>query len=78
MLFDIRSATFSGVTVCRCFLPAARTGSMLLYKSVVGRQLDQLIRMRTTSEPRPDLTTPAVEFLKLLAVGLKPEGRTLR
>ncbi len=53
------------------FLPASRTGFMLLYKTAVLYQLDQL-KVHAASAPRPDLTGPAIELLKLLSVGMKP------
>jgi ABC-type cobalamin transport system ATPase subunit len=53
------------------FLPASRTGFMLQYRSLAQQLVgDALVR----TGPRPpglDLTTPAIEFLKLL-VGLRP------
>jgi AAA domain, putative AbiEii toxin, Type IV TA system len=51
------------------FLPASRTGFTLLYKAVVSRQLRQLETVGT-SEPRLNLTTPAIRFLDLLALRL--------
>lgn len=51
------------------FLPAARTGFMLLYKAVVSRQLQQL-EMVDLDPLRVNLTLPAIRFLNLLALGL--------
>jgi energy-coupling factor transporter ATP-binding protein EcfA2 len=55
------------------FLPASRTGFMLLYKSVVRKQIDRLRRSRASSEQNLSLPTPAIKFLDMLAVGLQPE-----
>ena len=55
------------------FLPASRTGFMLLYRSL-ARQIvgDALIKTSTARAPAPDLTRPAVDFVDLL-VGLRPD-----
>ncbi|WP_437997282.1 AAA family ATPase [Sorangium sp. So ce185] len=55
------------------FLPASRTGFMLLYRSL-ARQLvgDALIKTGAARAPAPDLTRPAIDFVDLL-VGLRPE-----
>ena len=51
-------------------LPASRTGFMLLYKSTVRQQIGQLRKARTVRDAGVDLTTPAIQFLDLLAVGM--------
>jgi energy-coupling factor transporter ATP-binding protein EcfA2 len=53
------------------FLPASRTGFMLLYKGVVSRQLQQILITERSEDNQLDLTAPAVHFLNLLAVGMK-------
>lgn len=55
------------------FLPASRTGFMLLYKSVVSQQIGRLRRTRSAKDRQLNLPTPAIQFLDMLAVGLKAE-----
>ena len=55
------------------FLPASRTGFMLLYKALISRQIRQLRQVERDREPRFDLTSPAIQFAELLAVDLKKE-----
>lgn len=52
------------------YLPASRAGLMLLYKSVVRRQLKQLLEWALVDQS-VKLTRPAVHFLELMTVGLK-------
>ena len=51
------------------FLPASRTGFMLLYKALVRRQLRQF-EMLDERELRMHLTTPASRFIEMLALRL--------
>ncbi len=51
------------------FLPAARTGFMLLYKALVQRQIRQL-ELVDEREPDLRLTTPPIRFIEMLAIGL--------
>ncbi len=54
------------------FLPASRTGFMLLYRSLAQQLIgDALTRTATPAPPVLDLTAPAIDFLKLL-VGIRP------
>lgn len=55
------------------YLPASRTGFMLMYKAMVRRQLGRL-SLPLESDRQEDeikLTRPAIKFLELLAVGIK-------
>ncbi len=52
------------------YLPASRTGFMLLYKALISRQIRQLRQVERAREPRFDLTSPAIQFAELLAVDL--------
>ncbi|WP_437277009.1 AAA family ATPase [Sorangium sp. So ce375] len=55
------------------FLPASRTGFMLLYRSLAQQLVgDVLIKTGAARRPAPDLTRPAIDFIDLL-VGLRPE-----
>jgi len=55
------------------FLPASRTGFMLLYRSLAQQLVgDALIKTATPAPPVPDLTAPTIDFLGML-VGLRPE-----
>lgn len=51
------------------FLPASRTGFMLLYKAIVQRQIRQL-EVVDEREPRLTLTMPTIRFIEMLALGL--------
>lgn len=55
------------------YLPASRTGFMLMYKAMVRRQLGQLgLPLESDRlEEEFKLTRPAIKFLELLAVGIK-------
>jgi hypothetical protein len=53
------------------FLPASRTGFMLLYKAVARRSLHEAFRPASTSERWLDLTAPAFDFIDFLAFGLR-------
>ena len=55
------------------FLPASRTGFMLLYKAVARRSLHEAFRPANTSERWLDLTAPAFDFIDRIAFGLKGE-----
>lgn len=55
------------------FLPASRTGFMLLYKALVRRQVRQLKIVERNRGDRFDLTSPAVQFADLLALHMKNE-----
>ena len=54
------------------FLPASRTGFMLLYKGIVSGLINRLAMVDEASAPLR-LTLPAVRLLNLLAVGLTGE-----
>ncbi|AUX47143.1 uncharacterized protein SOCE26_086550 [Sorangium cellulosum] len=55
------------------FLPASRTGFMLLYRSLAQQLVrDRLIKTGAARPPAPDLTQPAIDFIDML-VGLRPE-----
>ncbi|XXT20737.1 AAA family ATPase [Sorangium sp. So ce429] len=55
------------------FLPASRTGFMLLYRSLAQQLVgDVLIKTGPPLPPVPDLTAPTIDFLKLL-VGLRDD-----
>ncbi|WP_437307687.1 AAA family ATPase [Sorangium sp. So ce388] len=55
------------------FLPASRTGFMLLYRSLAQQLVgDVLIKTGPPVPPVPDLTAPTIDFLKLL-LGLRDE-----
>ena len=60
------------------FLPASRTGFMLLYKALISRQIRQLRQVERDREARFDLTSPAIQFAELLAVDLKNEKGNYR
>lgn len=51
------------------FLPASRTGFMLLYKALVRRQIRQF-EMIDERELRLPLTTPTSRFIEIIALGL--------
>src|SRR5262249_27860660 len=52
------------------FLPASRTGFMLLYRSLAQQLVgDVLVKTGAPRRPVPDLTAPAIDFVNLL-VGL--------
>lgn len=53
------------------YFPASRTGFMLLHKAVVRRQIGMLLETDRTQE-QLQLTRPAIQFLDLLAVGMRP------
>jgi hypothetical protein len=54
------------------YLPSARSGFMLLYKSVARRQTTSgFLRTQRTDELPPDLTSPVIQFLDLLAFGME-------
>jgi hypothetical protein len=53
------------------FLPASRTGFMLLYKAVARRSLHEAFRPVSTPEKWLDLTAPAFDFIDLIAFGLQ-------
>lgn len=53
------------------FLPASRTGFMLLYKAVARRSLHEAFRTASTPEKWLDLTAPAFDFIDLIAFGLQ-------
>jgi hypothetical protein len=61
------------------YLPAPRTGFMLLYKDVLATLIDRTTRgaMGVVRSPAPiaQLTVPAAHFLRLLPLDLKPEHR---
>jgi hypothetical protein len=59
------------------YLPASRTGFVLLYKSVVSRQIGQLLESER-ERAALKLTRPAVDFLNLLAVHLQDEAGACR
>ncbi|XYH99098.1 AAA family ATPase [Sorangium sp. So ce1128] len=71
-------AVFSGTLPGRAhmgpvFLPASRTGFMLLYRSLAQQLVgDVLIKAGPPRPPIPDLTAPTIDFLKLL-VGLRDD-----
>ncbi|KYG07633.1 hypothetical protein BE21_28325 [Sorangium cellulosum] len=55
------------------FLPASRTGFMLLYRSLAQQLVgDVLIKTGASPQPVPDLTAPVIDFLRLL-VGLRDD-----
>jgi energy-coupling factor transporter ATP-binding protein EcfA2 len=55
------------------FLPASRTGFMLLYRSLAEQSVSEyLIKSGAPRRPAPDLTTPAADFVRLLT-GLRSE-----
>lgn len=60
------------------FLPASRTGFMLLYKAVARRSLHEAFRPANTPERWLDLTAPAFDFIDLIAFGLKGQNGTYR
>jgi energy-coupling factor transporter ATP-binding protein EcfA2 len=64
-------ASFPGLLERPTYLPASRTGFMLLHKAVVQRQIGLLVKSHRSTSPL-DLTLPTIEFLELLAVRLKP------
>lgn len=68
--FLMRNAAF-GSSAGAIFLPASRTGFMLLYKALIRRQLRQLRQVERAREDSFDLTSPAVQFAELLAIDLK-------
>jgi hypothetical protein len=53
------------------FLPASRSGFMLLYKSTVSHQLQQLARVGDGVVSPLNLTMPMIQFLDLMAVKLQ-------
>jgi hypothetical protein len=62
------------------FLPASRTGFMLLYKAAARRSFQQAFRGAKRANQQDsewfDLTRPAFHFLDMMAFGLKPkQGR---
>jgi hypothetical protein len=60
------------------YLPASRTGFMLLYKGVLSSLIDRAMTGFSGARPPApgvQLTAPAVHFLQLLAFGLKPDSR---
>jgi len=59
------------------YLPASRTGFMLLHKAVVRRQIGQLLEAESTGEILK-LTRPAIRFLELIAVEMKGSEGTYR
>jgi hypothetical protein len=54
------------------YLPASRTGFMLLYKAVIGSQIRRLFKHASSSIDALDLPSPIIHFLTLLS-SLKPE-----
>jgi len=55
------------------FLPASRTGFMLLYRSLAQRLVGDALVKTGAARPRaPDLTRPAVDFVELL-MNLRPD-----
>ncbi len=54
------------------FLPASRTGFMLLYKALVRRQIRQL-EMANDRELSVNLTMPTSRFIEMLALGLSDQ-----
>lgn len=63
----------AGGPVGPVFLPASRTGFMLLYRSFAQKLVgDVLIKTGGQSSPVPDLTAPTVDFLQRL-IGLRNE-----
>ncbi len=53
------------------YLPSARSGFMLLYKSVTRRLTTSgFLRTQRSTELPPDLTSPVIQFLDLLAYGM--------
>lgn len=54
------------------YLPSARSGFILLYKSVARRQTTSgFLRTQRAAELPPDLTSPVIQFLDLLAFGME-------
>jgi AAA domain, putative AbiEii toxin, Type IV TA system len=60
------------------YLPASRTGFMLLYKGVLGnlieRGLANTTEVKRSQSPNLQLTAPMSHFLQALALGLKPSS----
>jgi len=56
------------------YLPASRTGFVLLYKFVISQLIDGLLEPSQAGE-QPHLTNPAVHFLRQLAFLRHSEGR---
>jgi hypothetical protein len=73
-VMDLPSEYRSGDPV---YLPASRTGFMLLYKGVLADLIDRGLAgaasLRRVHLPGVELTAPAVHFLQLLALRLKPD-----
>lgn len=64
-------AVLSGDRRGPIFLPASRTGFMLLYRSLAEALVGgALLKGATAGPPVPDLTAPTIDFLKML-VGLR-------
>ncbi len=61
------------------YLPASRTGFMILYKGVLTGLIDRGVTGATgpwrAQPPGVQLTAPAVHFLQLLALGLKSDNK---
>jgi hypothetical protein len=56
------------------FLPASRTGFILLYRSLAQQLVgDALVKTGAPRRPTPDLTAPAIDFINLL-VGLRDDA----
>lgn len=60
------------------YLPASRTGFMLLYKGVLANLIDRGLASMTdpkrSPSPNLQLTAPTLHFLQALALGLKPSS----